>query len=217
MADRDDLVARIRRTVGDVRGARFHETELIVPIINSGMQELAHITQKYNVIDTSFAVTAPGPADLPTGFIGINRVRHSDGNPIWRIDFRQIKDWNAGTSSRPNFYALKAKKIYLVPAPSANITLELDYIGVPADLANGAAEIPEELGPFRDSYVVAYAAKELSIIGQDFEAAQQFAGQLGTYEMRSRDWANTEEMFEGHQVFFDGSTDDSYGRHSWLI
>lgn len=217
MADLTALIARIRRTVGDVRGARFHETELIVPIINSGMRELAHITQKYNVIDAAFVVTANNSAELPDGFIGINRVRNSAGNPIWKIDFRQVKDWNVGTSTSPSFYAIKSKKIHLVPTPSTNQTIELDYIGVPTDLSLGADVIPDELGPFRDSYVVAYACKELSIIGQDFEAAQQFSGQLGTYEMRSRDWANTEDMFEGHQVYFDGSTDDSYGRQSWLV
>lgn len=216
MADLDALTARIRASVGDVRAARFSSTTLVHPIINSAMRELAHITQKYNVINAAFVVAAPGPADLPDGFIGLNRIRNSDGNPIWKIDFRQIRDWNVGTSTSPRFFAIKSKKLYLVPTPSVNQTLELDYIGVPPDLTLGTDTIPDELGPFRDSYVVAYACRELSIIGQDFEAAQQFAGQMGTYEMRSRDWANTEDMFENHQVFFDGATDDSYGRHSWL-
>lgn len=217
MADLDALIARIRASVGDVRGARFDSDDLVIPIINSGMRELAYITQKYNTIDDTFSVTTTGYADLPDGFIGINRVRNSDGNPIWKIDFRQVRLWNTGTSPSPSFYAIKAKKIYLVPTPSVSQTIELDYIGVPPDLSSGSDELAEELGPFRDAYVVAYACKELSVIGQDFEAAQLYTGQMGTYEMRSRDWANTEEMFEGHQVYYDGATDDGYGRGSWLI
>lgn len=216
MADLDALIARIRRTVGDVRGARFDSAELITPIINSAMRELAHITQKYNVIDAAFSFTAPGPEDLPANFIGLNRIRNSDDNPLWRIDFRDIKQWNVGTSTTPNFYAIKSKKLYLVPNPSSNVTIELDYIAVPADLSAGSDELDASLGPFAEAFVVAYASRELSVIGQDFEAAQIFTGQMGSAEMKSRDWANTEEMFEGHQVYSSNTmVDDSRGR-GWL-
>ncbi len=216
MASLTQLEARIRATVGDVRAARFSTTNLVYPIINSAMKELASITRKYNVIDTSFTFTAPGPMDLPSDFIGLNRIRLDD-NALWKLDFRQIRQWQAGSSTTPNFYSIKAKKLYLVPSPSANVTLELDYIGTPPELDSGADELDESLGPFRDTYVVAYTCRELSIISQDFEAAQQFAGMLGTNEMKSRDWANTEEMFEDHQIYSaEYATDDSFGRAGWV-
>jgi hypothetical protein len=200
MATYLELKTQIARTVGDERYARFR-IELVGDLINQGYKELAMITRNYNTV-ASFPVTAPGPTNLPPSFISMNRILLGE-NPLWKIDYRQIRQYKNSTATLPSFYVVKNNQLQLYPLPEADLTLTLDYTAVPPPLSADSDTPHQSLGHHADQFLRMYASRELSIIGQDFEAAQHFAGQLGILEMKTRESISSDDSYELVQVYSD--------------
>ena len=214
MADLTALLLQVGRTVGDERNAKYSSV-FVTELLNQGMRELAMITRNYNVA-TTLAVTAPGPTNLPADFIAMNQVKLGE-NPLWKLDYRQVRNYKNSTASLPSFFVIKNNQIQLYPLPSANVTLNIDYTATPPDLVAGADVPNKSLGSHRDAFLRMYAARELSVIGQDFEAAQHFAGQLGILEMKTRESVNTTDVYDELRVYPEMSmANDDRGVDGWL-
>lgn len=138
-----DLLGRLRQRIGNPNKVEVSDLALL-DAVNAALVELVDELQFRVVTDTSSIALVAEQQDygLPNDVLSILWVSHNDRRlePLGLAERdRDLEEWRSLSSSTPTQFAVRGRRIYLLPAPSASDVeddgyLTFSYVGAPEEM-----------------------------------------------------------------------------------
>lgn len=201
---------RVKLLLGDPINVRWTDA-LIGEMVNEGYRRFARTLRNYVVSGATVSITS-GVGTLPADFISVVRVSYS-GNPLWKLDYREIQQYADSTGTVPTYYFIQGNKIKTYPVVTG-ISLTLDYIGTPADLT-GSNTPDASMPPETEEYLVNFACAHLLQSAQDYEGGTAYLAMAIEAENRALDHVIRNDAYYGQGIGMElvGPSDSAAG---WL-
>lgn len=199
------IKARVASLLGDPQNVRWSDT-LIGEVVNEGYRRLARTLRNYVVYGSSVTLTS-GIGTLPADFVSVLRVTYN-GNPLFRLDYRDIQQYADVTGTVPTYFYIQGNRIGAYP--KVTLSIVLDYIGVPTDLAGGATP-DAAMPPEAEEYLVNFACAHLLAGAQDYDGSRHYMALATEAENRALDHLIRNDAYYSQNIGLEYAGDSGAG------